>query len=277
MKETLMTSPIIFETFLAPAWYKMYQYMTEYVERAIGVPTFLLNGEALEDFADAYTDVGFLTPLAYIQLLNQKPCPIELIVAPISLGDVQQGDIPPVFFDIVVRKESRITSASELEGCVWSYYTGMSHVEDQSLYEQCLPALSVKMMVETHTQAQALRLVLDGTADATAIDAHMLDLVYRNSPHMADRLRILSAYCPSTGPLVVVASHLSTATRRKIQEAFLRMHQDAFFARRLREGSIDHFIPVSNSHYQSMSKRYRDTQAQLRFTEEQTASYASAT
>ena len=67
-----MTSPIIFETFLAPAWYKMYQYMTEYVERTIGVPTFLLNGEALEDFADAYTDVGFLTPLAYIQLLNSE-------------------------------------------------------------------------------------------------------------------------------------------------------------------------------------------------------------
>jgi hypothetical protein len=277
MKETLMTSPIIFETFLAPAWYKMYQYMTEFVERSIGVPTFLLNGEALEDFADAYTDVGFLTPLAYIQLLNQTPCPVELIVAPISLGEVQLGDIPPVFFDIVVRKESRITSANELEGCIWSYYTGMPHTEDQSLYEQCLPTASVKMMIETQTQAQALRLVLDGTADATAIDAHMLDLVYRNSPQMTERLRILSAYCPSTGPLVVVASHLGANVKRKIQEAFLRMHQDTFFAKRLREGSIDHFIPVTNSHYQSMSEHYRDTQAQIRFAEKAaTSNYASA-
>lgn len=276
MKETLMTSPIIFETFLAPTWYKMYQYMTEFVERSIGVPTFLLNGEALEDFADAYTDVGFLTPLAYIQLLNQKPCPVELIVAPISLGDVQLGDIPPVFFDIVVRKESRITAASELEGCIWSYYSGIPHAEDQALYEQCLPSASVKMMIETQTQAQALRLVLDGTADATAIDAHMLDLVYRNSPHMAERLRVLSAYCPSTGPLVVVATHLSTNSKRKIQDAFLRMHQDAFFAQRLREGSIDHFIPVTNSHYQSLSEHYRDTQAQIRYAEKAAASsYAS--
>ncbi|WP_172632311.1 PhnD/SsuA/transferrin family substrate-binding protein [Dictyobacter arantiisoli] len=260
-----MTPPIIFETFLAPAWYKTYQYMTEYVERYTGTSTFLLNGEALEDFADAFADVGFLTPLAYIQLLGQRPCPVELLAAAIAQEDVQHGDVPPVFFDIVVRQESRVRETRELEGCIWSYYAGMPHAEDNTFYERAVSTVGARKTVESATPVQALRSVLSGVADATAVDARMLHLIALNSPAMAARLRVVSTYSPSTGPLVVVASHVSADLKQKIQEAFLCMHKDSFFARRLQDGKLDHFISVTNAHYQDMCDCYRNTQRQVDF------------
>lgn len=250
-----MTDPvIIFGTFLPPAWYKTYLYITEYVERSVHIPTFLLNGETLEDFSAAYIDAGFINGFSYIQMLSQRPCPVELIAAPV-LQDTEDREIAPSFFDIVVRRESNLTSLRDLEGCVWAYHAGVSHVEDRFIYEQGTPLINFREMVEAGSQAQALHMVLDGKADAAAINSHMLDIVLRNSPRMAAKLRLLGTYSYAISPLVVVATRMPFELKREIQQAFLNIHQDAFYAQRLQESMIERFIPVNNTPYQSMRER----------------------
>ncbi len=263
-----MVSPIIFATFLAPAWYKTYRYVTEYVERYVHAPTFLLNGESLDDFASAYVDVGFVSPLAYIQLLDQNPCPIELIAAPVMVG-ANDPQIPPTFFDIVVRSDSTLLSTDDLRDCVWAYHTDSAQVEDQSLYESGVSFADFRSCVEAPSQAQALRLVLDEEADATAIDERRLNLVLRNSPALAAKLRILSTFCPSSGPLVVVSRHLASQERQKIQEAFLTIHQDVLCAPHLKEDAIAKFIFVSNIYYKNMREHHAKLTQQIH-TEEDT-------
>lgn len=78
-----MSKPtLIFATFLAPVLYKTWLYITEYVERYVGIPTFLLPGEHLEDFAAGYIDAGFISGLSYVHLSSQDPCPVELLATP---------------------------------------------------------------------------------------------------------------------------------------------------------------------------------------------------
>src|SRR6185437_12900756 len=222
---------IIFETFLAPTRYKSYLYITEYVERYANVPTFLLNGEALEDFGAGYADAGFISTTSFIQLLGQKPCPVELIAAPL----MQDAEMPPTFFDIVVHKESSYMTTGDLHGCIWASYVQKTHVEDYAMDGPVIPAIDCTDTIEATSQAQLLRLLLNGKAHAAAVDARIMDIVQHNSPRIAAQLRILGTYCVSAGPLVAIASHVNPVLKQKIQEAFLTMHLHPFYAQRLHE------------------------------------------
>src|SRR5450631_77050 len=214
-----MTDPtLIFTTFLPSAWYKFALSMVEYVERSVHVPSILLHEGMLDDFATGNADVGFMDILSYLQLL--EPRSVEIIAAPM-MQDSSKDDLFASFFDIVVRKESSLYVPDDLEGCAWAYHSGLSHVEDDFLYQQGIPALNFSKTIETTSPAQALRYVLDGKADATSIDARTFDIVLKNSPCMKERLRILGSGCHSSLPLVVIASHLDSYLKQKIQKAFL--------------------------------------------------------
>lgn len=243
---------IIFETFLVPTQYKTCLYMTEYVERYINVPTFLLNGEALEDFGAGYADAGFISTTSLIQLLGQKPCAVELIVAPL----MQDEETLPTFFDIVVHKESSYVTTGDLSGCIWASYAQKPYVEGRIINGPALPAVDFTDTVEATSQAQLLRLLLEGKAHAAAVDARIMDIVQHNSPRMAAQLRTLGTYCVSAGPLVAIATHVDPALKQKIQEAFMTMHLHPFYAQRLQEEGIERFVPIANPHYQGAHEHY---------------------
>jgi ABC-type phosphate/phosphonate transport system substrate-binding protein len=253
-EETLMTDPtLIFTTFLAPAWYKFALSMVEYVERSVHIPSIFLHEGMPDDFATGNADVGFMDVLSYLQLL--EPRSVEIIAAPITQNG-SEDDLFSSFFDIVVREESSLHVPDDLEGCAWAYHSGLSHVEDDFLYQQGIPALNFSETIETTSPAQALRYVLDGKADATSIDARTFDMVLQNSPCMAARLRVLGSGCHAPLPLVVVASHLDSGVRQKIQKAFLNVHQESLFSQWLHDGGIERFVPTINSRYQEVHALY---------------------
>ena len=246
-----MNQTLIFASFLAPTRYKMCLYMTEYVERVLGVPTFLLNGESFEDFASGDADAGLISPLAYAQLLSERIHPVELLAVPV-FQDAEELNTPPGLVNIVVRKESALQSESDLEHCTWAYHARTSTVEEPPCYAREPIALHCRSTVEATSPAQALRMVLDGTADATAIDARLFALVDHNSPHMCNRLRVLNTCCHTPGPLVVVASHVHPRLQRQIQESLISMHTHPLFAQQLHERNIQRFVAATDEYYQTL-------------------------
>lgn len=238
-----MQATLIFETFLAPVWHKTYMYITELIERTVQVPTILLMGEALDDFAAGHADVGVISGLSYMQLSSLQPCPVELIATPIAAG-VDEQDAQPAFFHIVAHKDSSLTGIQDLERCSWASHPRIAHAEDTTMYAPHALELTFETTQETTTQAQALRSVLDRQTDATAIDTRTFAIVLHNSPRMAARLRILGTYCYSSTPLVVVAADLPIDLKRRLQDAFLRAHLDVLVARYLQEEGVGRFIPI---------------------------------
>jgi phosphonate transport system substrate-binding protein len=262
-KETQMEGQtILFETFLPPARYKPFLHIIECVEHITTIPMFLLNGETLDDFADAYADAGIISPLSYIQLLGRKPCAVELLAVPV-MQDEESEDAHPLFFDIVVRKEHALLGFDEIAKGTWAYHMERHRPGNQFADEQGdwgTPRTYFKETVEAASQAQALRLVLDKKADATAIDTRLLSLALRNSPAMAEKLVVLGTYSYSTGPLIIVATHVDSVLKQKLRDAFSSLHQNSFYALRLEEAGIERFIAVSNQHVLSMYSHVEDNQ-----------------
>ena len=125
-------------------------------------------------------------------------------------------------------------------------------MEDPVDCAQEMLSVAFHKTIEATSPAQALRMILDGRADATAIDTRLLALVRRNSPHMDERLRTLNTCCHTPGPLVVVAEHIHPLLKRQIQAALINMHKHPLFGQQLHERNIERFVAVADDYYQTI-------------------------
>jgi phosphonate transport system substrate-binding protein len=117
---------IRFATYLAPNIYPTYYYIAHYVGEKVGLPTTLTVGHSFSQFAEGQVDAAFMCGLPYVNMADEPACPIELLVAPVLLGERYQRR-PVYFSDVVVRRESSSTSFEDLQGCRWAYNQKESH------------------------------------------------------------------------------------------------------------------------------------------------------
>ena len=248
---------LLFATYLASADYKMYQYVTNYVEQFTGIPSFLLNGEALDDFSLGYIDAGFIAASDYAYLTAQFPNPVERIASPVLLETSfpHKGLIGDNSIKIIVRRESPCREVADLQECVFSYcFRSHRTSGDTPVYQSleqillacnaCPFGISIKNAVETCSYMHALRLVLDGDADAAVIEAGVLDLILRNNASLARGLRELGVYNVSRASDVVVSTHLHPRIKHTLREAFRTIHQQPSLAQYLLQGSIERFLVI---------------------------------
>ncbi len=252
-----------FANFLSPVLHKTYEHIASYVGGHLGLPTLLTAGESLEEFAAGRVDVGFLCGLLYVHATDRPPCPVELLAAPIPQGERYQGK-PIYFSDVIVRRESSYGSFDDLEGCLWAYNERASHsgynLVYYSLLERGKSPHYFGQMLKTGSHRASLQAVLDGRADATALDSHMLDVFLLHHQEIAAQIRVVAMLGPSTIPPVVAAKRLSNALKSKIQETICTMHRDSLGAACLREGLIDRFVPIADEQYQDLREMFTRVQ-----------------
>lgn len=243
---------IRFATFLAPTIYPTYEYIARSIGEKVGYPTRLSVGQSLEEIVAGQVDVGFLCCLPYVRLVDAPESSIELLAAPVLRGARYQNR-PVYFSDVVVRSDSPYRSFDALAGCVWAYNQATSHsgynIVCASLLEQGKTLQHFGTMVETGSHQRSLQMVLDGKADATAIDSHVLDVLLMQDKDLAFRLRVVAVLGPSSIPPVVVARGLDDGLKCQMREALLTMHGDPAVARVLHAGGIDHFVAVTDADY----------------------------
>jgi phosphonate transport system substrate-binding protein len=245
-------SAIRFATFLAPHLYGTYEHIARYVEGKVGYPTELTVGQSTRDFAAGKIDAGFLCGLPYVRLADSPASPVEPLVAPVLLGE-RYGQKPVYFSDVIVRSDSSFNSFDDLCGCTWAYNQRTSHsgynLVCASLLERGQTLHYFGRMVESGSHQRSLELVLEGQADAAAIDSHVLDVALLQNKDLAPRLRVVAVLGPSSIPPVVVAKGVNNELKCRMREVLLMMHDDADGARSLHEGRIDHFVAVRDSDY----------------------------
>lgn len=249
-----MSTPptLIFASFLATNLFKTYQHITAYLEKAVGHPICLICGETLDDFAEGVIDAGFICGISYVELTTRRPNPVKLLAAPVLSGP-RYASRPIYFSDVVVRADSPFYSFDDLADSLWAYNEKSSHsgynLVRYTLLEKGITTKYFRQTIETGSHMGSLRLVLQGRADAAALDSHMLDVVLQENPIIRSQLRVIGSLGPSTIPPVVTANHLDPQLRQRLQNALLTMHRDPIMAEHLRAGAIDQFLPVSDEHY----------------------------
>jgi phosphonate transport system substrate-binding protein len=244
-----------FATYLAPNLYETYLYIARYVGAKVGHPATLAVGQSLKEFDEAQVDVGFICGLPYVQMADAPACPVELLVAPILLGERYQNR-PVYFSDVIVRKESAYLSFDDLQGCAWAYNQKMSHsgwnLVYYSLLERGKTLDYFGRLIETGSHRRSVSLVLEGQADATAIDSHVLDVFLARNRAGAAQLRVIDMLGPSSIPPIVIARTVEQALKHQVQQVLLTMHEDPLAAGILHAGAIDRFVRVSDEDYQDI-------------------------
>jgi phosphonate transport system substrate-binding protein len=260
-------APVIrFATFLAPQLYRTYEHIARYVGGKVGYPADLTVGQSFEDFGAGRLDVGFICGLPYVRLTDAPPSAVELLAAPVLQGERYRQQ-PVYFSDVIVRSDSPYICFEDLSGCTWAYNEATSHsgynLVCSSLLEQGKTLHYFGTMVKSGSHSRSLQLVMEGQADAAAIDSHVLDVVLEQNKGLALQLRVVTMLGPSSIPPVVVARSLDPDLKCRMREALLTIHDDPDMARVLHEGKIDHFVAVTDADYNDIRTIFARTQAAL--------------
>jgi ABC-type phosphate/phosphonate transport system substrate-binding protein len=92
-------------------------------------------------------------------------------------------------------------------------------------------------------------MVYRGEVDASAVDAQVLAVEMRDHPQLADKLRMIDSFGPSTIQPLAAASRLPTGLKQEIQGIFVELHHDPASRAYLDKGFIDQFVAVSDADY----------------------------
>lgn len=246
------TATIRFATFLSPILYGTYEHIARYIGEKVGHSITLRVGQSFEEFAEGQIDVAFICGLPYVRMTSQFTCSIELLAAPVLQGERYQHR-PIYFSDVIVRRESPYTRFDELRGCIWAYNERTSHsgcnLVCYSLLERGKSPDYFGETVKSGSHLQSLDMVLEGKADATAIDSHLLDVLRSKDEELAARLRVVDVLGPSSIPPMVVSKRLDGELKCKLREALVTMHLEDCGAKVLRDGLIERFVVVRDEDY----------------------------
>ncbi len=246
------TTTIRFATFLSPILYETYAHIARYVGERVGYPTTLRVGQSFEELVEGQVDVAFICGLPYVRMMDWPSCPVELLAAPVLLGE-RYRHRPIYFSDVIVRSDSPYTGFDDLGGCVWAYNERASHsgcnLVCYSLLEQGKSPDYFGKTVKSGSHLRSLEMVLQGEVDASAIDSHVLDVLRSRDEELAARLRVIDMLGPSSIPPVVVSKRMDNELTGKVREVLVTMHIDDYGASGLREGLIERFVAVRDEDY----------------------------
>jgi ABC-type phosphate/phosphonate transport system substrate-binding protein len=104
-------------------------------------------------------------------------------------------------------------------------------------------------VVEAGFHQRAIRMVHSGSVDAAAIDSQVLAIELRDHPRLADGLRVIGAFGPSTIQPVVAASRLPDRLKDQVREVLVGLAGDPAARPVLAYGLVDRFTPVGDGAY----------------------------
>jgi phosphonate transport system substrate-binding protein len=247
-----MTTPLRFVTFLAPNMAPVYRFLADRIGQRLGRRVELVVGRSFDQFERGEVDLGVICGLPYVWLAARQPPLVEPLAVPVLAGD-RYGGRPIYYSDVIVRHDSPIIRLEELEGRSWAYNEPASHsghtITLYSLVQRGIRPGFLGRVVEAGFHQRAIRLVATGAVDAAAIDSQVLAIERRDHPQLADRLRIIDTFGPSTIQPVVAARRLSTRLKDEVREVLVTLAGDPAARPVLDYGLIDRFTPIGDGAY----------------------------
>jgi phosphonate transport system substrate-binding protein len=243
--------PLRFVTYLAPKLYDFYQHVSSHVGASLGCRTELSVGTSYEALATE-ADVAFVCGLPYVELVRRGKPAVEPLAAPVLRGERYAGR-PIYFSDVIVHRDSPISSFADLRGRSWAYNEPRSQsgygITRYHLLQRGETHGFFGAVVEAGWHEESIRLVCAGEVDASAIDSHVLAVALRDQPELAGRLRVIDTLGPSPIQPVVAARRLPERLRADVREVLLGMADDPAARPHLTAALVEGFTPVTRATY----------------------------
>jgi phosphonate transport system substrate-binding protein len=230
----------------------VYRFLADRIGDRLGRPVELMVGRSFDQFERGEADLGVICGLPYVWLADRRPPAVEPLAAPVLAGDRYAGR-PVYYSDVIVRRDSPITRLEELRGCSWAFNEPASHsghtVTLYSLVRMGARPGFFARVVEAGFHQRAICLVHSGAVDAAAIDSQVLAIELRDHPQLADHLRAIGSFGPSTIQPVVAASRLPGRLKDSVRELLVELGEDPTARPRLAHGFIERFAMVDDGAY----------------------------
>jgi phosphonate transport system substrate-binding protein len=250
---------------LAPGVSPLYEYLADRLADQLHRRAEFVVAESYERCVEDVDDVCFVCSIPYLLLAEEGRTDMEVIAAPILRGDRYRGT-PVYFSDVIVAAHSPHHVFGDLRGGTWAYNEPFSHSgyitvlhhlvalgEDRGFFGE---------MVEAGFHQIAIKMVADGTVDASAIDSQVLDIELREHPDLASAVRVIETIGPSTiQPVVASRTRLSDAERQVITTALLGIGEEPDARSRLDGALVDRFVAADDRTYEDIRRmlaRVRD-------------------
>ena len=204
-----------------------------------------------DPFSRGEADVGFVCSPSYLWLRERAPSPVELLgLAPV-FGSGRNGDRPVYFCDVISARGNDISGFADLRGRSWAYndacslsgYYGLLRRLDEMGED---PRFFGEVL-HSGSHLDSIRMVADREADAATIDSNVLWIRLKESPELADLVRVIDSWGPFPVQPVVVRSGLDPALKEALRDAFLDLDVHAVPA--LAEFGFRRFAPVTDEDY----------------------------
>lgn len=180
---------------------------------------------------------------------------LQAIAAPVVHGD-RYEDRPIYFSDVIVAANSPVTSFEDLRGCKWAFNDRDSHsgylVTLYRLFEMGESAAFFGSWEQAGFHQRSIRMVADGTVDASAIDSHVLAIELREHPELASQIKVIDELGPSTIQPLVATGAVETPLRETVKEVVAALGHE-----QLECGLVDRFAAVEDSSYDDIRGMFK--------------------
>lgn len=241
--------------------------IVEYLGKRLGVDFEYVNGidwqsrEAALYNGDIH--VGWICGLPYAVEAGKKEPSIELLAAPVMAGERYKGR-PVYHSDVIVRANGKIKNFEDLRGRTWAYNEPHSHsgynITRYMLAQKGLNRDFFGERIEAGSHERALRLMLRGKIDATALDSTVLETELRNNPRLADQIRVIESWGPSPIPPWVTHRSLDKKLATALRNEMVSMKSRPAGKIILNAGGIARFSEVDDNDYDAIRDMYMAAQ-----------------
>lgn len=252
---------------LAPNADSFYRDLAAYLAQQHGLWITALDKPGWQErerrFDSGVPALTFLCGAAYTRRVDQGAADLQLLAAPVSHFARYRGQ-PVYFSDVVVRADAPARRFADLRGAAWAFNEPLSFsghaIVRAHLAELGEDGSFFSSVTAAGSHQEALRLVLEGRADAAAIDSLVLERALRQRPALAERLRTVQVLGPHASPPAVVRG-VAPGVVLALRGALLRMHENPLGRLVLARGGLARFAPVSDRHYDRLRQTMRRAEA----------------
>ncbi len=236
-----------------------YRTIADHISHHTGRKVTLIQRKTYSDIillmSNGDVDVAFFSTGAYASYQGMNE--IELLVMAHYMGNSLYQT------DVVVHKDSQITSIEELQGKVFAFtdplsYSGHLVILDVLNHNHTTPERFFSRYFYTYNHDKSLWAVANKIADGASLDSQIYEYAKEKKPELTENIRIIKSLGPApTGP-VVISKKVSREQVKQLQDVFLSMHTDPETAKALRGLMIDKFVVPVPELYEPLRNLYRE-------------------
>lgn len=250
-----------FVSYLSPNLLWFYESIGAFWQRSLSVPVNILSGQSdpLQDPLLLQDQIAgaFICGLPLARYCQVVPRHLQAIVAPVMQASRYQ-DQPVYFSDVIVSAASYLKTFEQLAGKMFCYNDPGSnsgyHLLRHWLIQEKYPADFFDQVLQSGSHQQSMRWVSAGKADCAAIDSIVLEQELRQTPGLAQQLRVIASIGPSPMPPIVVAQRLGNEWIDRLQTALLQ--PDPELQSQMHRAGIQRFATVQSADYAVLAQMY---------------------